>query len=70
MNVAAVNRAGQGSITTLTNFTKELGTYVIIRYTECSIANYIISNYVLIEPSVSPKNVTITRTSPTVMVVS
>ena len=68
MNVAAVNRAGQGSITTLTNFTKELGTYVIIRYS--SIANYIISNYVLIEPSVSPKNVTITRTSPTVMVVS
>ena len=27
VSVAAVNRAGQGNITTLTNFTKELGTY-------------------------------------------
>ena len=62
MSVAAVNRAGQGNITTLTNFTKELGMYAIIM--TCSVANY------FIEPSISPRNVSITRTSPTVMVVS
>ena len=38
VSVAAVNRAGQGSITTLTNFTKELGMYAIIM--SCSVANY------------------------------
>ena len=38
VSVAAVNRAGQGSITTLTNFTKELGMYAIIMW--CSVANY------------------------------
>ena len=37
-SVAAVNRAGQGSITTLTNFTKELGMYAIIM--SCSVSNY------------------------------
>ena len=62
MSVAAVNQAGQGSITTLTNFTKELGMYAIIM----SVAN----NYYFIEPSISPRNVSITRTSLTVMVVS
>ena len=64
VSVAAVNRAGQGSITTLTNFTKELGMYAIIM--TCSVANY----YYFIEPSMSPRSVSITRTSPTVMVVS
>ena len=38
VSVAAVNRVGQGSITTLTNFTKELGMYAIIM--SCSVANY------------------------------
>ena len=38
VSVAAVNRIGQGSITTLTNFTKELGMYAIIM--SCSVANY------------------------------
>ena len=65
MSVAAVNRAGQGSITTLTNFTKELGTYMYVIMSP-SVAN----NYYFIEPSISPRNVSITRTSPTVMVVS
>ena len=38
VSVAAVNRVGQGNITTLTNFTKELGMYAIIM--SCSVANY------------------------------
>ena len=57
-----MNRVGQGSITTLTNFTMELGMYAMIM--SCSVANY------FTEPSISPRNVSITRTSPTVMVLS
>ena len=37
ISVAAVNRAGQGSIATLTNFTKELG-----MYTCHSVINYLL----------------------------
>ena len=67
MSVVAVNRAGQGNITTLTNFTKELG---IINIIIKIYADTLLFASVDIEPNHPPKDVKVDRIYPTVMVVS
>ena len=64
MSVAAVNRAGQGIITTLTNFTKELGIIISRHIIFCSLTS------IDIEPNHPPKDVKVDRIHPTVMVVT
>ena len=64
VSIAAMNRAGPGKFSVFIHFTRELGT---------TIHGYIQRHYkynCFPVPRVAPKNVTITRPSPTVMVVS
>ena len=64
VSIAAVNRAGPGEFSVFIHFTQEQGMKLLL------FATFIVQHLDLIEPNIPPKNVTITRPSPTVMVVS